>query len=34
MKKIRTALVAISTLALVVLGSGIAEAIPRLKPNW
>jgi hypothetical protein len=34
MKKIRTALVAISTLALVVLGSGIAEALPRLKPNW
>ena len=34
MKKIRSALVAISTLALVVLSSGIAEALPRLKPNW
>jgi hypothetical protein len=34
MKKIRTALVAISTLALVVLASGIAEALPRLRPNW
>ena len=34
MKKIRTALVAISTLAIVVLGSGIAQALPRLKPNW
>jgi hypothetical protein len=34
MKKIRAALVAISTLALVALGSGIAEALPRLRPNW
>jgi hypothetical protein len=34
MKKIRTALVAVSTLAIVVLGSGIAEAGLRLKPNW
>jgi hypothetical protein len=34
MKKIRTALVAISTLALMALGSGIAEALPRLRPNW
>lgn len=34
MKRVRTALIAISTLAILVLGSGIAQALPQLHPSW
>lgn len=34
MKKVRTALVAAATLLVLILGSGIAEAGLKLRPNW
>jgi len=34
MKRIRFALVMSMTLMILVLGSGLAQALPLLKPNW
>ena len=34
MKRVRFAMVAMTTLAILVLGSGIAQALPVLRPNW
>ena len=32
--KFRTIATAVMSIALVILGSGIAEALPKIRPNW